>query len=498
MRIKPETWFVLIFSLLFVAANTFLTLKYVNLLNAVPVILLVGLWLLFAPEKLFFALILFAPLSITLRRLVPGLEFDFWFPTEPILVALLLLIIIQSVRQQYFQRELLRDSVFWAILLFLLWIVIAVIPSEMVVVSIKSTLVRIWFIGVFFYLAFILFRKDASNIYRFLWAYCIGLAVVVVSTLREQLSRGLFDKHVAHNACAPYFIDHTSYGAAIAFAIPVAVALALKSERRIVRQIAWGLSGLFMVAMVFSYSRAAWISIVIGGGVWALVMLRIKFRYLAVTGIILFALFFTFSDRILFYMERNTTDSSGNLMEHVKSIYNIRTDASNLERLNRWTAALEMYSLRPVFGWGPGAYMFQYAPYQRSYLKTPISTNFGNMGNAHSEYLGLMSESGLPSVILFLTIYILVFYRGFSGIKRIKDHRYRAITVACLVGIVTYFFHGVLNNFLDQDKIAAPFWGFIAIILAIEYNNLASKPQGKELGNGTEAHLVKPQEPSHQ
>ena len=35
-------------------------------------------------------------------------------------------------------------------------------------------------------------------------------------------------------------------------------------------------------------------------------------------------------------------------------------------------------------------------------------------------------------------------------------------------GLVTYFIHGALNNFLDIDKIAVPFWGFAAMIVSIE------------------------------
>ena len=93
-------------------------------------------------------------------------------------------------------------------------------------------------------------------------------------------------------------------------------------------------------------------------------------------------------------MEQNRQNSSATLAEHVKSISNITTDDSNLERLNRWNAALRMFREKPVFGWGPGTYMFKYAPYQRSTDKTAISTDFGDLGNAHSEYIGPLAESG--------------------------------------------------------------------------------------------------------
>ena len=33
------------------------------------------------------------------------------------------------------------------------------------------------------------------------------------------------------------------------------------------------------------------------------------------------------------------------------------------------------------------------------------------------------------------------------------------------LGLLTYFIHGVLNNYLDTDKASAPFWGFLAMLV---------------------------------
>jgi hypothetical protein len=42
------------------------------------------------------------------------------------------------------------------------------------------------------------------------------------------------------------------------------------------------------------------------------------------------------------------------------------------------------------------------------------------------------------------------------------------ILLALLLGLITYFIHGSLNNFLDTDKVSAPFWGFVSAIVAID------------------------------
>jgi O-antigen ligase len=466
---RNDIWFVIILSLLFVAANSFFLYRQTFVASAIPFLLLIAVWVFFAPTKLFFALAFLAPLSIPLRRLIPGLPFDFWFPTEPILVFLFVMLILKSFKEGYFKRELFGHPVFLAMLFYLGWLLITSVTSVMPVVSIKYFLVRFWFIGVFFYLAYVLFMQDSKNINRFLYLYICGLLSVVVLSLIKQAQFGLFDHKVAHGASAPFFVDHTSYGAALAFVIPVTIALAVNMSKGLIKKLLWALSVFFVVALVLSYSRAAWLSLIVGAGVWVLILLKIRFRSILITLGVMLALFFTFQDDILWRLERNTTDSSGNLTEHIQSMINIKSDASNLERINRWDAALAMFKERPFFGWGPGTYQFQYAPFQMSYNKTIISTNFGTGGNAHSEYLGLMSEAGWLAVLCFVLIIVFILISGFRLIHNPRlSHKHRNIVVACVVGLVTYVFHGFLNNFLDADKIAAVFWGFMAIVVALE------------------------------
>jgi putative inorganic carbon (hco3(-)) transporter len=480
---RKEIWIVVAISLIFIAANTYLLYHQSYLASALPLALLVGLWIFFAPTKLFFALAFLAPLSIPLRRLVPNLTFDFWFPTEPILVFLLVMLILKSFKDRYFEKQLLGHPVFLSIIFYLGWLVIASINSEMPIVSLKYLLVRFWFIGIFFYLAFVLFFRDNRNINIFVISYIVGLAVVSVFSLVKQANYGLFDHRVAHGASTPFFIDHTSYGAALAFIIPMSMAMATNSKRRLVKYVFWAITGFFLIALLLSYSRAAWLSLIVGVGVWIIIVFRFKLRTIISTLIILAAIFFTFQDDILWRLERNTTDSSGDLTEHIQSMINIKSDASNLERINRWDAALEMFKRRPIFGWGPGTYQFQYAPFQVSYNKTIISTNFGTGGNAHSEYLGLLSEAGVIGAAGFIFIILFILITGFKLLGRDNlSASERNIAIASIVGLVTYIFHGFLNNFLDADKIAALFWGFMAIIVALEYRT-RKKPDENAIMN---------------
>ena len=42
------------------------------------------------------------------------------------------------------------------------------------------------------------------------------------------------------------------------------------------------------------------------------------------------------------------------------------------------------------------------------------------------------------------------------------------MSLAILLGLLTYFIHGIMNNFLDTDKLAVPVWAFVAMIVALD------------------------------
>ena len=127
-------------------------------------------------------------------------------------------------------------------------------------------------------------------------------------------------------------------------------------------------------------------------------------------------------------------------------------------------------------GWGPGTYQFVYAPFQKSADLTIISTNVGDVGNAHSEFLGTLAESGGPAFVLLVILVLTVIGTAYRRVLQLKGPD-RMLLLAVLLGIVAYFTHGVLNNFLNSDKVSVLIWGFIAIVIHYDV-------EGKHQGSG--------------
>src|SRR5690606_19921208 len=203
-----------------------------------------------------------------------------------------------------------------------------------------------------------------------------------------RLATYSFDEKAAHWVMEPFYKDHTSYGAILALFFPIIFIFIDYSEKLYIKVFSYLVLAIILVGTILSYTRAAWVSLVAALVLYFIYKYRIKFKYLLYVGVVAIVLLMLNWEALMLRLERNNQDSSAKLTEHVQSISNVSSDASNKERINRWNSAFRMFQERPFFGWGPGTYVFQYAPFQSSKDKTIISTNVGNNGNAHSEYIG--------------------------------------------------------------------------------------------------------------
>jgi O-antigen ligase len=474
---KIKIGIIYLLSILFVLMNMYFLSKNQYYAFAIPFGLFFILLYFFALDKLIWLIVLFTPLAITIKDNDFGLGVS--LPTEPLLAGVLLLFVIKIFYDWTFEKRFLKHPVTLALAFSLIWMLFTTITSELPVVSIKFLVSRLWFV-VPFYFIFSKLIKDSKDIRKFSWLYIIPLIMVIIYTTVHHSLWG-FERKAGHWVMWPFYNDHTAYGMILAFYLPIAVSLIFTKEyTKSMKMYSFAAALILLFALYLSYSRAAWLSMIAGIGVFVLIYFKIKLRYIMLTFIALLAIFFTFQNQILDRLSKNDQDSSANFMEHVSSASNIATDASNLERINRWACAIRLFEERPLVGWGPGTYQFVYAPMQRAKEKTIISTDFGDGGNAHSEYLGPLAERGVLGMVSFLLIAIAILYTGIRVYKHEKDPSIKNIIMGILVGFVTYFTHGFLNNFLDTDKASVPFWGFAAILVILDINQRKLEATKKE------------------
>lgn len=479
MTEKLKLTLVYTISVLFIALNMYLIVQkdiYWSLL--LPVVLIILFFYIFSLDVIVLLIVFLTPLAINIRDFDLGVGIS--LPTEPLMFGVLIIFILKIFYEGGYSAKILKHPVTIAILFNLIWILFTSITSEMPIVSFKYLISRLWFVIPFYFVGVIIFKKY-SNIKLFSWLYVIPFLLVIGYTIYNHALKG-FDEESGHWVMTPFYNDHTAYGAILAIFIPVFLGFFLNSQyKRTYRLFSLIIFIILTIAIILSYSRAAWISLAVALIVYIIILLKIKFIWIFLTIAIIIGSFFTFQNEILDTLERNKQDSSADFVEHIQSISNINTNASNLERINRWQSAIRMFKERPVFGWGPGTYQFFYAPYQLSREKTIISTNAGDMGNAHSEYIGPLSEMGILGMLSIIAIIVLVIITALKTYKNAENKEVKFLSLITLLGLITYFAHGFLNNFLDTDKASVPVWGFIAMIVALNiYHAKKSKKLSSE------------------
>lgn len=465
-----------LFALLFVACNAFLLgTEQFLWFGILPIVAFIALLCFVALDVAFYIIVFTTPLSIWIENHNFGVAFT--LPTEPLLFGMMVVVILKLLIEGKIDTQISRNPIFIILVSYFAWMFITSVNSTMPVVSFKYYLSQVWFALTMFFVGINVF-KTPNKIALFFWVYIIPLSYVIIHTLIRHYQNG-FTHESAFWVMEPYILNHGIYGAIVAFFIPALVIGFLKpttfSNRSFIAIFFAILLVLFAVGLVFSYTRAAWISVFAAFAFYILLLLRIRFQTLLIIFFVAVFGFFTFQTEIVMKLYRNKTDSTADFAEHVKSMSNIRTDASNLERLNRWSSGFRMFKDKPLLGWGPGTYVFQYAPYQSPYEKTIISTNAHDVGGIHSEYFGVLVESGLIGFIIFLSLVITIIYRGMTIFYESKNDRTKYLTLSVLLGLITYLSHGALNNYLDIDTTAVVFWAFLGMMVALDIQHKKQK-----------------------
>ncbi len=448
----------------FLAVNSLMLTRDFYLLFLLPLGGLVLLLFMLKLETGLMITALLTPFAIDFA-LVPGMELS--MPVEPMMMLFTFLFLFRVLLTRSYDKRLLQHPVSIAVLASLAWMLITSATSQIPWVSFKYFLARLWFVVPFFFAGAQIFR-DRTKVRQFFWCYAVSLIIVVlISTLKTV---GNFsDLQTLHRVMRPFYNDHTAYGCVIALFLPAAFYFIFsRGSKGWARLFFLALFLLLVVGLLFSYSRAAWISVLAAIAVYVAVRMGMKVHWMMLCFGLAVSAFFVYQSDVLYKLGKNKQDSSYDLAGQVKSISNISTDASNLERLNRWASAMRMFKERPVMGCGPGTYQFLYAGYQRSYQLSVISTNAGNRGNAHSEYIGPLTEQGIPGAALVVAVFLLTFATGVRVYRTAREKEVSHMALAFTLSLLTYYVHGVFNNFLDTDKLSVPFWGFTAVIVALD------------------------------
>lgn len=416
-------------------------------------------------EQLLFLMVFLTPLSFPFQ-IGPFMEISIL--SEPLMISSTILFFFQIAQRGTYPKNLLYHPVTIGILINLAWMLFCTPFSTIPAFSLKFCMARMWFLFPSFFAMSMLFT-DVNKIRKFFYAYGFSLAFVVIYSSIITYASG-FSHEGINYASRPFYSDHTIYGAAVGIYIPFAFFFAIDKQSSFWQRFV-GIVGLliFSGGLLLSFTRAAWVSIGTAIMVYLVIISRIKLWKILTIASTVAVLFLLFQTPIMNYLQDKSGERDFSFGKHVASISNLQNDQSNLERINRWSCAIRMGNERPWVGWGPRTYQFKYAPFQHYNQKTiDSSSNTGDFGNAHSEYLGPFAETGWLGMLSIIFIFGSTFYTAIKTYNRCKGTSIGNLALLIAIALLTYYIHGFLNNYLDTDKLSVLVWGLTAAIVAID------------------------------
>lgn len=451
-----------------------------NLLPAIPLVLLCVLATVYHFEGFLYTMVGLVPLSINIIDIGGGVGLA--LPGEALLMISAAGFMTLILRRQLDPMPLLRHPIGLVIIVQMAWVVVTMLASTYTEISTKFLLARCIYILVYF-IGFGSIFLQLDRITSFFKAYIWGMVPVSIYAIYVLWMLGM-SRNSSPVMAEPFFDDHTVFGNCLAMILPMAIWIAARDrvpEKRQRFPLRWLVVALLLVALLLSFSRAAWMALFVMAGMWLILRLKIKFRFFAAGLVVVAAGLYIGRDALVQRFEENENVSGEDVFSTAASVTNVNSDDSNKERINRWACAIRMFEERPWFGFGPGTYEKNYGDYQVLQQLTRISSFHGDRGDAHSEYLGALSEQGLLGMLLLGGLFLMTLRTGMRVVYRTQDPKARGLATAVVLGLSSFYFHGFVNDFYDLDKAACLIWSMMAVLAALDIRE--SQAEGQRVGN---------------
>lgn len=400
-----------------------------------------------APEVAWALVWIAVPFSIEVR-LAGGSAIS--LPTEPMIAAALAAWGLRSIWVGDFRLP--RSSMNAPLAALAGIALISVACSSYVLVGIKAWIVAAAY-AAFGYLYFLSAPCHTARRERWIRAVVLTGALWGLYGCIRVFTLGVTPR-LAYGIARPFFVEHGTYSAYLAMILPLSLLLAI--DRRGWARVAYALAALLIgLGVTLSFTRAAWVSLLIVLPVMAFVWARgrVTWRGVGLPALLAAAIFAVVV----------AADAGRYLSRHAESVVEVE-NVSNLERVNRWMAAWEMTKDRPWTGVGYGAYAPAYPQYRRKLIVTEVSYEF--MG-PHSEPLRLLSETGVFGLAASLWFLWAAARAGLRVFRASPDPNARLLSLGILSGLATYALHGVFNSYLGYDKVTVPFWFGLGVLAAL-------------------------------
>lgn len=349
------------------------------------------------------------------------------------------------------------------------WMLLTVVFSSNQFISIKYLLAKCWYVGAFVLAGVIVF-KEKKNIVKASIVFVSTMVLVALISIARH-SQYHFSFISVNDAVAPFFRNHVNYSAMLVCVVPVLFTFFQFSKNKWRKLVLMSCILLVAAALFYSYSRGAWLALIVGGASWWLIRKRLMvYSFIAAIIIVIGLLFWVKKeDRYLQYAhDYQTTIFHTDFGEHLISTYKLK-DVSTAERFYRWIAAVRMIKDSWLIGFGPNTFYNNYKEYTVPAYKTWVSNN-PDQSTVHNYFLLTVVEQGIPGLLFFLVLVGTLFYYAQRLYFRAADPIYKSAALVAGSSIAMIMTVNFLSDLIETDKVGSLFYIYLALLVAIDMN----------------------------
>ncbi|MBF0478101.1 MAG: O-antigen ligase family protein [Candidatus Omnitrophica bacterium] len=310
---------------------------------------------------------------------------------------------------------------------------------ESVQFSFSDTRLQMWknycMLPLLFFIAFNTVR-DEKTVWQLLMVICFSLLIVEYYTVTQVtwfhgiLSRtkihGTFE-YLGPNEVAAFLNQYTV----------ILIAMLIGARKMLYKLILFLMISGNIYAILFLYSRGAYIGLLVGMGF----LFLFKKQWMLIPLIAVCIFWNTFLPSEIQDRITSTTNQYGEL------------DESNMGRIHIWQESMEIFKQNPITGAGFGV--------------------FGKLGlelgDTHNIYLKVLAEQGVIGMIIFLILLGIMWGQGIFLFRYGNDDFVKLLGIGFSACMVTMFINNLFGDRWTYVEVSSHLWVFLALVCRLNF-----------------------------
>jgi O-antigen ligase len=422
--------------------------------------------------------ILIASIPLSVRLPLAGNTLSITLPAQPMMwLFLVLSIILIAHRPDRFAGWFWSNPVTIIVVFQYLWLLVAVMHSQVVFYSIKFLIAKTWMLASCFIMPLFIFRQKKDFRTAFFLLLIPTLTSVLIILIRHA-NVGFRFADISY-AVGQVYYNHVEYSTFISMIFPVLLIafplIARQNKKQ--RAILIILILLISVAIFLSYARAAVLAAIFAVTIGVAIRVRLV-NWIMPGFYALIILLLAYVVRDFNYM-KFTPHYERTVMHHDFSEHMAATfrgqDVSSMERVYRWVAAIRMGAEKPLVGFGPHGFYYHYRQYAFPAFKTVSSANV-EKSTTHNYFLLLLTEQGLPAMLLYALLTIVAFAQAQTTYHRLKDPFYKNCTLGAAMMFAASFVNNFFSELIETHKVGSLFYLSLALLIVLHRKSNSPEP----------------------